>query len=99
LKELFRKFKTNKHFRIVSVSLDRNKTDWIKAVNQENMEWEQLWITEALSPYQNEIFHFDGLIPTTIFTDYTGNILSKFTGYDPTKPEIYTDSLNALLAQ
>ena len=82
LKDLYQQYAGNKDFRMVSVSLDREKANWTKAASQEDMPWEQLWITQEWMPYQQELFSFDGSMPTVLFTDSKGKIIQKFVGYD-----------------
>ncbi|PLK46125.1 hypothetical protein C0V77_01905 [Emticicia sp. TH156] len=91
LKEIYKKNKNNPYFRMASVSLDEDSKAWKKALTIEKMEWEQFIITHELKAYQNDIFQFDGSIPTTLFVGKNGKILYKIRGFDvkdgPTQTE------------
>lgn len=95
---LHQTFGANKNFRMVSVSLDEDRDKWLKAVQQENMPWEQLWLTLDQQPYQQEIFGFDGSIPLTLFLDSQGNVLGKYVGYEENSLQTYTDFIQKQLA-
>ena len=91
LKDLYKRFSTNQRFHMVSVSIDTDKDKWIEAVKEENMPWQQLWIILNVSKYRNEMFGFDGAIPTVIFTDGKGQTLAKVVGYDENNLEKYSE--------
>ena len=82
LKRIFEAFSKNKNFNMVSISVDDNKANWKRALDQEKMPWRQLAITPEAAPYSNELFSFDGSIPTTLFIDNQSKIVKKFVGYD-----------------
>lgn len=50
LVKMIQKFK-NKKFNIVSVSLDKNKSDWVKAIEKDKLTWTQL---SDLKMFENE---------------------------------------------
>ncbi|UTA67906.1 thioredoxin-like domain-containing protein [Emticicia sp. 21SJ11W-3] len=91
LKEIHKKNKNNPYLRMVSVSLDEDTKAWKKALAIEKMDWEQFIITPELKAYQNDLFQFDGSIPTTLFVGKNGKILYKIRGFDvkdgPTQTE------------
>jgi thiol-disulfide isomerase/thioredoxin len=67
-------------FEVVSISIDKDKNAWRKAMGEENMPWEQL-----LSPDNDEtmkIFQFGG-VPTFYVVDPNGKIIRTFSGYGP----------------
>ncbi len=70
-------FKKGDGFAIYSVSLDRNKTDWIKAIQKDNLEWEhhvsdlKFWQSEAARKYNVNA------IPATFLVDPEGVIVAK----------------------
>ncbi len=77
VKQLFTLY-GNKGFDVLSVSIDENKSAWIKAMEDEKMPWAQV-----LSPDINRTmrdFMFSG-IPTLYLVDPKGNIVDKYTGY------------------
>jgi thiol-disulfide isomerase/thioredoxin len=82
LKQLQSKYKSNKNIRMVSISVDEDFASWKKALAKEKMDWEQLIIKPEQRYYQNDIFKFDGSIPTTLFIDRGGKIVHKMTGFD-----------------
>lgn len=76
VKELYEKYK-GKGFEVVSVSIDQDKKAWLKAVQEEDMPWEQL-LTPDIRKTQTD-YMFSG-IPTVYLLDDKGNIVEKFTG-------------------
>ncbi|AYQ34027.1 TlpA disulfide reductase family protein [Runella sp. SP2] len=82
LKKISSQFSSNPRFSMVSVSLDEDKQNWLKALDKEQMPWKQLVMTDKTRIYANELFQFDGSIPTTLFVDNKGQIVEKFVGYD-----------------
>ena len=74
---------------MIYISLDKNKEDWQKALALEKMPWQQLLLPSDLNKYSNEIFKFDGLIPTTIFLNNSGKEITRVTGYDKSSNESY----------
>ena len=71
------KFKKAKGFEIFSVSLDRNKTDWVRAIESDNLKWDnhvsdlKFWQSEAA-----RIYNVNG-IPATFLIDEEGTIIAK----------------------
>ncbi|MDZ7847512.1 MAG: TlpA disulfide reductase family protein [Owenweeksia sp.] len=70
-------FKNARGFEVYSVSLDRNKTDWINAIEQDNLTWDnhvsdlQFWQSKAASTYNVNS------IPATFLIDSEGTIIAK----------------------
>lgn len=89
LKKIYREFSDNSNFQMVSISLDKNKEDWQKALALEKILWQQLLLPPEFNKYSNEIFKFDGLIPTTIFLNNSGKEITRVTGYDKSSDESY----------
>lgn len=71
------KFKNAEGFEIYSVSLDRNKTDWEKAIQADGLTWEnhvsdlKFWQSAAASRYNVNA------IPQTFLIDGDGVIIAK----------------------
>jgi thiol-disulfide isomerase/thioredoxin len=71
------KYKTAKGFEIYSVSLDREKENWIKAIAQDKLEWTnhvsdlKYWSSEAAQKYGVQS------IPTNWLIDERGIIVAK----------------------
>lgn len=71
------KFKNGDGFTVFSVSLDRNKTDWINAIEQDHLKWDthvsdlKFWNNAAAQRY--------GIrkIPSTVLIGADGTILAK----------------------
>ena len=89
LKKIYIEFSDNSNFQMVSISLDKNKEDWQKALALEKILWQQLLLPPEFNKYSNEIFKFDGLIPTTIFLNNSGKEITRVTGYDKSSDESY----------
>ncbi len=97
LQAVYSKYGLNKNFKMVSVSLDRKKSDWMAAAQKYNMPWRQLWVQNDLSTYAKDIFQFDGGIPYVLFVDYKGTILRRFTGFNVENLKRYTNTIDELL--
>lgn len=81
IKKIFYKHKNDKRLNIVSISLDDNRDDWLNALKKYSMPWQQLWVSDDVRPYQQDIFQFDGSIPCVLFVNNEGKILNKIIGY------------------
>jgi len=79
VKELYNQYH-DKGFDVVSISIDTDKGAWKKAMQQENMPWQQLLSSDKDKTMKE--FQFSG-IPTLYLIDPAGNIMQKFTGYSP----------------
>lgn len=70
-------FKNAKGFEVYSVSLDRNKTDWTKAIAADGLTWEnhvsdlKFWQSAAAAKYNVNA------IPATFLIDADGVIIAK----------------------
>lgn len=70
-------FKNAEGFEIYSVSLDRNKTDWVNAIAKDQLSWDnhvsdlKFWQSAAASTYNVNS------IPATFLIDAEGTIISK----------------------
>jgi thiol-disulfide isomerase/thioredoxin len=82
LKQIHSKYGNNSNFNMVSVSLDEDNESWKKVLEFEKMPWQQLIITSEQRQYQQDIFQFDGSIPTMLFVDKNGKIIDKLRGFD-----------------
>lgn len=71
------KFKNAEGFEVFSVSLDRNKTDWVKAIEADGLVWEnhvsdlKFWQSAAAAEYNVNA------IPATFLVDGDGVIIAK----------------------
>lgn len=77
LKSAYKRFKS-KGFEIVSVSVDDETADWIKAVKDNGMDWVQLWNGDA-DDIQNSpaIMYSVSAIPSTFLIDAEGTIIGR----------------------
>lgn len=71
----FHQFK-DKNFTILGVSLDRNRENWLKAINDDKLTWDQV---SDLKYFENEVAKLYAVqgIPTNILVDPNGKIVSK----------------------
>ncbi len=72
--DAYNKFK-NKNFTVLGVSLDRGKAEWIKAIKDDNLTWNQIsdlkwWSSAAVS-----VYGIDG-IPFNVLVDPQGKIIA-----------------------
>jgi len=66
--------------RMISISVDKDKGEWLKAMKEEQMAWPQLLAEgESLKSIQQD-FAFRG-IPQIYFIDNKGKILEDYEGY------------------
>lgn len=75
LKAAYNKFKS-KGFEIVSVSVDEETDDWIKAVKDNGMNWVQLWNGEDM-PNSAAVKYSITAIPSTFLIDADGTIIGR----------------------
>jgi peroxiredoxin len=73
--EAYNKYK-NKNFTILGVSLDQEKSEWLKAIQHDDLSWTHVsdlkyWNSKAVS-----IFNFNG-IPFNVLVDPEGKIIAQ----------------------
>ena len=71
----YQKFK-NKNFTVLGVSLDEDKTAWLKAIKDDKLEWKQISDLKGWSTAAVALYGFDG-IPFNVLLDPTGKIIAK----------------------
>jgi peroxiredoxin len=71
----YNKYK-NKNFTILGVSLDRDKADWLKAIQEDNLTWTHV---SDLKYWDNEVAKMYGVrsIPANFLLDKNGKIIGK----------------------
>lgn len=74
LKDVHEKFK-NKNFAIISISLDKDKSEWIKAMLEENMPWPQAADLKGDQNDASQAFKIQG-IPAKFLIDPNGKIIA-----------------------
>ena len=87
LKELNEKYSA-KGLKIVSISIDLDKTDWFRALRRYPMKWSQVIIDKEKIQAVEDIFSFT-TIPFLVFTDNKGNELARFADYDEANTQRY----------
>lgn len=65
---------------IIAVSLDRKESAWREAMEQEQMEWPQLWAADEMAEDISRAYRIKG-IPYMLLINGTGEIV--FAGHDP----------------
>lgn len=84
-----RKFENAKGFVIYSVSLDKNKTDWVKGITKDGLIWInhvsefKTWKSQPVIDYGIEA------IPAYILLDQNGKILIRTESVDSVKEELW----------
>jgi len=91
MREVYQHYK-DKGLVICSISIDKYKSDWLKAVAEEKNPWVQLLDNKSLA---QDVFALRG-VPTQMLISPEGKILLTTIGYDETKDEI-ADKLSSLL--
>lgn len=74
LKSIYQEFK-NQDVEILSVSIDSKKSDWQKALKQEQMPWTQAWVKDSGKSVMHTM-QFSG-IPFILILDRQGRIYKK----------------------
>jgi peroxiredoxin len=71
----YTKFK-NKGFEVFGVSLDRNKEEWVQAIQQDGLTWTHV---SDLKYFDSQAAHDYNInaIPFSILLDKTGKIIAK----------------------
>lgn len=80
MREVYNTFKS-KDFEMLSISIDKDKAAWLKAVQQENNPWLQTLDDNAVA---DKGFAITG-VPTTYLIDPQGKILLKEVGFESNK--------------
>jgi thiol-disulfide isomerase/thioredoxin len=96
LKEIETEYK-GKGLNLVSISIDDNKSNWEKALNQEKMEWPQYLVDKDRIDLVMQQFNFSA-IPLVVFTDKSGKEIKKFIGYDKEQKKNYDAIIKQFLA-
>jgi thiol-disulfide isomerase/thioredoxin len=78
MREVFQQYK-NQQFDIYSISIDKSKSDWLKAVEKENNPWKQALDNINIA---GSGFAITG-VPTTYLISPEGVILMKEVGFNP----------------
>lgn len=78
MRELYKKYK-DKNLEILSISIDKNKEAWLKAVNQESNPWPQVLDTRSVSQKGFAV----SAVPNTFLISPEGKIVAKQVGFDP----------------
>lgn len=90
----------NKNFYMASISIDRIKKDWDKALIQEKLNWDQFLVNESEIDKIKAQYAFSA-IPLVVFTNGDGKELARFSGYSEDHVNSYkkliSDNLNIKL--
>lgn len=78
MREVYQQYK-DQNFEIYSISIDKSKADWLKAVAQENNPWKQALDNINIA---GSGFAITG-VPTTYLISPEGTILMKEVGFNP----------------
>jgi peroxiredoxin len=70
----YNKFR-DKNFTILGVSLDDDKSDWLKAIKDDNLTWQQISDLKGMSSEAVPLYGFDG-IPYNVLIDPQGKIIA-----------------------
>jgi thiol-disulfide isomerase/thioredoxin len=95
LKEIQNEYK-GKGLNLVSISIDDDKYDWKKALNQEKMSWTQYIVDKDKIDLVEAQFNFSA-IPLVVFTDKTGKELKRFPDYNKDRKKQYETVINQYL--
>jgi peroxiredoxin len=73
--EAYNKYKS-KNFTVLGVSLDKEKDDWIKAIQKDNLSWTQVSDLQEWNSVAVSTFNFNG-IPFNLLLDPEGKIIAQ----------------------
>ena len=65
-----------KNFTILGVSLDKDKSDWLQAIADDQLHWNQVSDLKFWNSKAVEVFKFDG-IPYNILIDPAGKVIAE----------------------
>lgn len=95
LKEIQSEYQ-GKGLNLASISIDDNKDNWIKALNQEKMQWTQYIVDKDKIELVEAQFNFSA-IPLVVFTDKTGKEIKRFPDYNKERKKQYEVVINQYL--
>ena len=73
--DAFEKFK-NKNFTILGVSLDKDKTSWMKAIQDDRLDWKQVSDLQYWSSIVVPLYNIEG-IPFNVLLDPEGIVIAR----------------------
>jgi thiol-disulfide isomerase/thioredoxin len=79
LKKIYHKYQ-KQGLNLVSISIDDNRDNWEKALNQENMLWPQFLVDKAKIDEVKQQYNFSS-IPLVVFIDKSGTEITKLIGF------------------
>nr|WP_121270891.1 TlpA disulfide reductase family protein [Pedobacter schmidteae] len=91
--EVYKKYKSDK-FEIYSISIDEDKSAWLKAVKEENNPWLQSLDTKNISQKGFAVT----AVPSTFLIDPQGKIIAKEIGFDPNGNSAIEKKINEVLS-
>jgi len=91
LKKLAAKYK-NTNLRMVSVSIDKDKTQWKQALDVEKMQWQQLCIDNNDLPKLTSQYNL-GWIPQVYLIDNNRKIIKHVDGFDPANEAVFDKTI------
>ena len=80
----------------ISISIDKDKAAWKKALEKEQMPWKQFVVNEKEEAYEDLqiLFKFNNAIPYTVLVDNNLKILASSTGLSSTPEKDLKDMLS-----
>lgn len=91
MKELYQKFKGDK-FEIYSISVDANKSEWLKELKKQELPWLQTLDTKSISISNFAV----SAVPTSYLVGPDGKIIMKEIGFNPDGSSPLEKKLNEL---
>lgn len=95
LKEIQKDY-PGKDLRMISISIDENKNNWLKAVSAFNMNWTQVYVFPDKIQSVQDQFRFK-TIPLVIFTDGEGKEIKRFPDFDPANRGLYRSVISTYI--
>ncbi len=86
IKDIYADYKNSDEVVFLSISIDSKKEDWKKALDEEKMEWMQLWVTDSGKELMDK-YQFNG-IPFIVAIDKDGKLCGKHLRGDAVRQAI-----------
>lgn len=75
VKAAYEKYK-DKGFTVLNVSIDTDKSKWLKAISEDQLPWTQVSALKGTKAKSSKLYHIE-VVPSTFLIDPTGKIVAS----------------------